>query len=180
MIGNNLKTHLEHLEKRMRDAAADLDFETAARLRDEIKRLRETELAISDDPLAREVEVLSPVSGREKGKHNKGRARHRTVDQAPRALFAKPDRSTRWAAPATMRRRRARFRARCSRSSRSDEAHGSDFGMPGEGSHAVPQERSRRDDRAADRKAARSRAGAPGGGRRGQAGPARTVGPRQL
>ena len=46
MMGNNLKAHLDHLEKRMRDAAADLDFETAARLRDEIKRLREMELAI--------------------------------------------------------------------------------------------------------------------------------------
>jgi excinuclease ABC subunit B len=80
LIGNNLKTHLEHLEKKMRDAAADLDFETAARLRDEIKRLRETELAIADDPLAREVEGQSPFSGREKGKHNKGRERHRTVD----------------------------------------------------------------------------------------------------
>ena len=79
MIGNNLKTHLEHLERKMRDAAADLDFETAARLRDEIKRLREMELAISDDPLAREVEGQSPVSGREKGKHNKGRALHRAV-----------------------------------------------------------------------------------------------------
>ena len=53
MIGNNLAAHLEDLEKKMRDAAADLDFEEAARLRDEIKRLRETELAVMDDPLAR-------------------------------------------------------------------------------------------------------------------------------
>lgn len=53
MIGGNLASHLEGLEKNMRDAAADLDFEEAARLRDEIKRLRETELAIMDDPLAR-------------------------------------------------------------------------------------------------------------------------------
>ena len=90
MMGNNLKTHLEHLEKKMRDAAADLDFETAARLRDEIKRLRETELAISDDPLAREVEGLSPVSGREKGKHNKGRALHRAVGEDGKPLFRKP------------------------------------------------------------------------------------------
>ncbi len=55
-MGNNLKTHLEFLQKKMRDAAADLNFEEAARLRDEIKRLTELELAISDDPLAREVE----------------------------------------------------------------------------------------------------------------------------
>ena len=53
MIGHNLEAHLEELEKKMRDAAADLDFEEAARLRDEIKRLRETELAVMDDPLAR-------------------------------------------------------------------------------------------------------------------------------
>ena len=39
----------------MREAAADLDFEEAARLRDEIKRLRQTELAVLDDPTARDV-----------------------------------------------------------------------------------------------------------------------------
>ncbi|TIT71870.1 MAG: excinuclease ABC subunit B, partial [Mesorhizobium sp.] len=84
MIGNNLKTHLEALDKQMRDAAANLDFEKAARVRDEIKRLREMELAISDDPLAREVESQSPASGREKGKHNKGVARHRTAEEQER------------------------------------------------------------------------------------------------
>ncbi|HEV7251793.1 MAG TPA: excinuclease ABC subunit UvrB [Mesorhizobium sp.] len=89
MMGNNLAAHLDHLEREMRDAAADLDFEKAARLRDEIKRLREAELAISDDPLAREVEAESPASGREKGKHNKGRARHRTAEEGG-SLFAKP------------------------------------------------------------------------------------------
>jgi excinuclease ABC subunit B len=88
-MGNNLKTHLEALTKQMRDAAADLDFERAARLRDEVKRLRDMELAISDDPLARDVESLSPVSGREKGKHNKGVARHRAVGGGT-SLFAKP------------------------------------------------------------------------------------------
>jgi excinuclease ABC subunit B len=84
LVGNNLKAHLEYLQKEMRDAAADLDFERAARLRDELKRLRETELAISDDPLAREVELQSPSSGREKGKHNKGVAKHRTAEEQER------------------------------------------------------------------------------------------------
>ncbi len=54
MVGNNLAAHLEALEKQMRNAAADLDFETAARLRDEIKRLKATELAVMDDPMARQ------------------------------------------------------------------------------------------------------------------------------
>jgi excinuclease ABC subunit B len=80
LMGNNLKAHLEHLQKKMRDAAADLNFEEAARLRDEIKRLTEMELAVSDDPLAKYAEAESPVSGREKGRHNKGRAVHRAVE----------------------------------------------------------------------------------------------------
>ena len=38
----------------MREAAADLDFEEAARLRDEVKRLRATEMAVLDNPTARD------------------------------------------------------------------------------------------------------------------------------
>ena len=54
LVGNNLQTHLEALEKQMRDAAADLDFELAARLRDEIKRLKAAELQGMDDKLERQ------------------------------------------------------------------------------------------------------------------------------
>ena len=79
MVGNNLAAHIEHLEKLMRDAAADLDFEEAAKLRDEIKRLQQTELAISDDPLTRNVEKTIESSELSRDKANK------------KGLFAKPD-----------------------------------------------------------------------------------------
>ncbi|PWK72592.1 excinuclease ABC subunit UvrB [Aminobacter sp. AP02] len=151
MIGNNLKAHLEALDKQMRNAATDLDFEKAARIRDEIKRLREMELAISDDPLAREVESQSPSSGREKGKHNKGVAKHRTAEEQER--FRKLD-EARAAEEAAKAARPNLFRkphiddmgpgtdmttpaGAVSRSlfkkQSAAEAHGSDYGVPDDG-----------------------------------------------
>src|SRR6201997_1072708 len=58
-IGHNFEAVISDLKTRMREAAADLNFEEAARLRDEIKRLRATELAVLDDPTIKQRGVVA-------------------------------------------------------------------------------------------------------------------------
>ena len=51
LVGSNLKKHLEGLNTKMREAAENLEFEEAARLRDEIRKLEAGELGIEDKRL---------------------------------------------------------------------------------------------------------------------------------
>ena len=46
-IGDNLKKHLKMLDKEMKKAAENLEFEQAAKIRDEIRKLQERELEIN-------------------------------------------------------------------------------------------------------------------------------------
>jgi excinuclease ABC subunit B len=77
--GANLEAVLEGLRTDMRKAAENLEFEEAARLRDEIKRLETVDLVISDDPLARQYAVEKAVeeSSKASGRSTAGRAGQR-------------------------------------------------------------------------------------------------------
>jgi excinuclease ABC subunit B len=75
MHGANLEAHLDGMRTKMREAAENLEFEEAARLRDEIKRLEAVDLAVADDPLARQsaVEAAAEAAVKTRGRSTAGR-----------------------------------------------------------------------------------------------------------
>lgn len=75
MHGANLEAHLNGLREEMRKAAENLEFEEAARLRDEVKRLEAVDLAIADDPLARQsaIDAAAEKAVKTNGRSTAGR-----------------------------------------------------------------------------------------------------------
>ena len=72
MAGANLQTVLDGMRIDMRKAAENLEFEEAAKLRDEIQRLEAVDLAVADDPLARQS-AIEAVSKTNKPRSTAGR-----------------------------------------------------------------------------------------------------------
>jgi len=60
-IGHNLKKHLKSLKKKMKEAAEDLEFEKAAKIRDEIRKLEASELEIGINPKIRHSKLQNKI-----------------------------------------------------------------------------------------------------------------------
>ena len=71
--GSNLQAVLDGLRTDMLKAAENLEFEEAARLRDEVRRLETVELAISDDPLARQSAINAAENENVPGRSTAGK-----------------------------------------------------------------------------------------------------------
>ena len=76
LVGANLAKHLDSLKLDMFKAAENLEFEEAARIRDEVRRLETVELTISNDPLARQSAIEAEIekSHMQRGRSTAGRA----------------------------------------------------------------------------------------------------------
>ncbi|QPH52595.1 excinuclease ABC subunit UvrB [Pontivivens ytuae] len=90
-VGDNLAAHLDGLRKEMLKAAENLEFEEAARLRDEVKRLEAVDMAVADDPLARQsaIEEAVETAQKTKGRSTAGRGGTRAYKGKSKPKFGR-------------------------------------------------------------------------------------------
>ncbi len=79
MVGANLAKHIESLRKQMHEAAENLEFEEAARLRDEVGRLEEADMLLAGDQISGLIEPSTEVKKMTEARSQAGRAGTRVV-----------------------------------------------------------------------------------------------------